>query len=146
MGEALNIFYRIDGQIGGQMITQAQVAIIDIPSSGQQMVILSGPQPAGQTNIFDAQVSPPTGTESLILQAQVPGFALTAQDQCSFQVVQVAECQTACDCPTGSGQQCTDQGTCQMGPNPIYCCSQGPCPAGATCQEVGGGFFPCPMP
>lgn len=141
LGEGLRIFYQVDGQIDGQTLTQAQVTLIDIPSNGQENVIFSGPRPAGQTNILDTQVTPPTGTESLVLQAQAPGFTQTAQDQCSFQVT--PQCQTACDCPTG--QLCDEQGTCQTGITPVYCCSHGPCPAGATCQEVGGQYAPCPQ-
>jgi hypothetical protein len=141
VGEAIRIFYRVDGQLGDQPITQAQVTIIDIPSNNQGTVILSGGRPAGQTLFIDATVSPPTGIEMLRLQAEAPGFTQIAQDHCSFQVT--AQCQTACDCPTG--ELCDDQGICQMGITPVYCCSHGPCPAGATCQEVGGQYAPCPM-
>ena len=145
VGEPLSIFYRVDGQSGGQAIAQAHVTLIDIPSNGQGVVILSAQEPAGQTNSFDAQVSPPTGTETVAIQADFPGFS-QAQDQCSFQVVQAAGCQTACDCPTE--QQCNMQQMCENGPTPVYCCSHGPCPAGAICQDPGlvGQFFNCPTP
>lgn len=142
VGEPLVVFYRVDGQVDGQAIAQAQVMITDIPSNGQATVILSGTRPAGQTNVFNAQVSPPTGTETLVLQAQAIGLALSAQDQCSFQVVQGAACMTACDCPTE--QLCNSQGMCENGITPVYCCEQGPCPAMATCQHVAGNYGSCP--
>jgi len=143
VGEPLSIFYRVDGQNGGQAIAQAQVTLIDIPPNQQGVVILSATEPAGQTNAFDAQVSPPTGTETVVIQAQVSGFS-SAQDQCSFQVVQASGCMTACDCPTE--QMCNALGMCENGVTPVYCCEHNICPPGAACQHIGGNPGMCAAP
>lgn len=142
VGDPIRLFYQVDGSSGGQTIPEAQVTITDFPPNSQGTVILSATRSTGQVFIIDSTVSPPTGTESVVIQAQAVG--LSAQDQCSFQVVPAAGCQTACDCPTE--QQC-NMGMCENGPTPIYCCSQGPCPPGGICQDPGlvGQFFNCPM-
>jgi hypothetical protein len=140
VGETVSVFYRVDGQSGGQTIPQAQIAIFDVPPGGSPELIFSGTQPTGQTFGFSGTASPPPGVESLIIQAQAAG--LTAQDQCSFQIVQAAVCMTACDCPTG--QLCNEDGQCEVGVTPVYCCSHGPCPSLATCQEIGGAYAQCP--
>lgn len=138
IGEAIQLFYQVDSGS-----PQAQVTITDFPPGGGSSVILSSMRPTNQTFAIGGTVGPPAGTESLLIEAETAG--LSSQAQCSFHVVAVDECATACDCPTG--QQCTvtmGNGVCEMGMNPIYCCSGPTCPTGATCQEVGGGFFVCP--
>ena len=138
----LSILYRVDGQADGQPIPQAQVTIIDFPPNSGGTVILSGAQPTGQTFVFGATVSPPTGTETLVIQAQAPGLGLSAQSQCSFQVVQPAGCTTACDCPTE--QRCNMLGMCENGPVPVYCCEGAICPSMSSCQHLGGNMDTCP--
>jgi hypothetical protein len=108
------------------------------------MVIFSGTIPTGQTFVLNATVSPPTGIETVLIQAEAQGFSQASQSQCSFQVVQpIPECETACDCPTGLF--CNDQQMCEMGSEPLYCCTHGPCPESAICQEPGGAFGTCPI-
>ncbi|MBI3782235.1 MAG: hypothetical protein HY270_02420 [Deltaproteobacteria bacterium] len=140
VGETLRIFYRVDGY-SGQAIPEAQVSILDFPPNSQGMLIFSGATPTGQTFSSAAGVSPPLGTETLVIQAQAAG--LSDQSQCSFHVIQLG-CMTACDCPTE--QSCNMQGQCESGLSPVYCCEHGPCPIGAICQHIGGNFMNCPGP
>lgn len=139
IGEAIAILYQVDGSTAS-----AQVTITDFPANSGGTVILSSSRPTNQTFQINGSVGPPAGIETLVIQAEAPPN-LASQSQCSFNVVAVDECATACDCPTG--QRCTvtmGNGVCEMGPNAIYCCSSMTCPSGETCQEVGGGFFTCP--
>ena len=139
VGELLSLFYRVDGAADGQTLTQAQVTILDIPPNGLPQQLLSGPRPAGQTLGLDGTVSPPLGTEAFVIQAQAAG--MQDQSQCSIQVIAAPGCMTACDCPTE--QMCNASGQCQIGMSAVYCCDQGPCPAGSPCQHVTGGFSNC---
>jgi hypothetical protein len=140
IGEAIQILYRVNAQA----TLQAQVVIIDIPPGSGGTVIVDAPHSTNQTFALNATVGPPLGIETVVIQAEAQ--ELFSQSQCSFQVISQDECDTACDCPTG--EQCTIDGAtgvCEMGMEPIYCCSMGLCPMGAQCQEAGGGpFLPCP--
>ncbi len=49
-------------------------------------------------------------------------------------------CYSACDCPTG--QRCVN-GSCLLQGDPIFCCDQGSCPAGAACQNTEGELALC---
>jgi len=42
-----------------------------------------------------------------------------------------AECTSACDCM--SGLSCVE-GRCAIGDSPLFCCNDGPCPAGEACE------------
>ena len=50
-------------------------------------------------------------------------------------------CQTACDCTPGLS--CL-QGRCQLDVEPMYCCDQGSCPSGMSCQTQAGRGGLCP--
>lgn len=140
VGESLNVLFRIDGYSGGP-IAQATATISDYTNGMLSGVINLGAQPTGVTLLFNAGVEPPAGTETLVLSAEAPGTGLSAQGQCSFQVVSPAPCMTACDC--SPGQRCV-AGSCALQGNPVYCCPDATCPAGETCQEPGGAFGVCP--
>lgn len=144
VGEPIGILYRVDAQIGGQPVPQAGVTIIDIPPGSGGMVIFSSTIAPGKTFVLNATVAPPTGIETVVIQAEANGFSGFSQAQCSFQVVQPTPvCTTACDCPTG--QLCNAVGMCEVGTTPVYCCTHGPCPPFAVCQEPGGAFGTCPI-
>jgi hypothetical protein len=137
IGEQATIFFRVDGFSGGMPIAQAHVTIF-----GQRLGTLDfGAQPTGQTLGFQVTVSGPTGTETLDLVAEtIPPGPLSDEVACSFQVAEPPpECETACDCP--AGQRC-DEGVCNMGMNPVYCCLPA-CPFGFSCQYPNGMFDIC---
>ncbi|MFT5431507.1 MAG: hypothetical protein ACI9OJ_002204 [Myxococcota bacterium] len=50
-------------------------------------------------------------------------------------VVDMPDCDSACDC--AQGQACTD-GACELGPEPVFCCTTAACPAGAVCLSTSG--------
>jgi hypothetical protein len=96
-----------------------------------------GTVPTGAQFDYFSPITSPTGSGAYVLQATAG--ALEAQAQCSFHVA----CSTACECPTG--QHCVD-GNCMSLPDPLYCCTAGPCPMGALCQFPAGNITMCAMP
>jgi hypothetical protein len=139
VGESLTVLFRIDGFSGGP-IAQAAATILDVVNGNPGGSIDLGMQPTGDTLGLAFNVSPPLGTETLVLTAQAAG--LEAQAQCSFSVTsQPQDCATACDCTPG--QRCV-AGSCVNQGNLLFCCTGPMCPAGADCQEPGGAFGMCP--
>lgn len=49
-------------------------------------------------------------------------------------------CKQNCDC--AQGEFCNN-GKCEAGPNPVYCCSKPGCPSNESCYEVNGSIGTC---
>lgn len=140
VGEQATIFFQIDGFSAGMDIAEAQVDLFDFVDGSPVGSTNLGVQPTGTTLGFQVGISPPIGTETLVLEAEGGQGPLTTQAQCSFHVVAAAGCMTACDCPPE--QRCV-AGMCQIQGNALYCCTSGTCPAGEQCQFPAGGFSLC---
>jgi len=139
VGEQATLFFRVDGFSAGMAITEAQVEIFDFIDGAPTGSIDLGVQPTGVTLGLQVGISPPTGTETLLLVAEGGQGPLDDESQCSFHVVS-PECTTACDCPPE--QRCLG-GVCQIAGNALYCCTSMTCPMGEQCQHPAGGFDTC---
>ena len=141
VGEQADVGYEVDEIASGGMPIQVHVTIADY-SNGQPVGGLDfGLQFTGMQYGFLYLVSMPTGIETLLLSADANPDPLTAQTQCSFNVVS-AGCTTECDC--AAGQHC-EMGTCVTGGGPPYCCTSMPCPSGFDCQLPNGSYGTCPQ-